>query len=320
MAEVSLAEIECAQVAIAPYVRHTPLIPAPSLSGDQTGVYFKLEILQDTLAFKLRGATNAVLSLTPEERSRGVVAVSTGNHGRGLAYAAGRLGVKAVICMSELVPDNKRQAIRDLGAEVCIHGRSQDEAQVEADRLVAEKGLVMVDPFDDPRVIAGQGTVGLEILADLPDVNSVLVPLSGGGLIAGVAKAVKSTPRPVRVIGITMDQGAAMYESQKAGKPVPVAEHASLADALGGGIGLENRYTFDMTRDYVDDMLLVSEEEIAAAMKHLYWRERLVVEGSGAVGVAAILSGKAEALGAKAVVVLSGRNVDMKRFTEVVTT
>ena len=242
MAEISLEDIERARAAIAPYTRHTPIIPAPSLSSDDCNVSMKLEILQDTGTFKLRGATNAILNLSPEEKARGVVAVSTGNHGRGLAHAAKLQGVRAVICMSNLVPHNKLEAIESLGAETRIHGRSQDEAQVEADRLAAEEGMVMLPPFDHPDVIAGQGTVGLEILEDLPDVDSVLVPLSGGGLIAGIAKVMKSASRPIRVIGITMEQGAAMYHSQQAGKPVEVEEKASLADALGGGIGLENRY------------------------------------------------------------------------------
>ncbi len=316
---VTLEDIEGAARAIAPHVRRTPLLPAPSLERAGTEVHLKLEILQDTGSFKLRGATNALLELTEAERARGVVAVSTGNHGRGVAAAAKRQGVRAVICLSELVPENKLEGIRRLGAEVRIIGRSQDEAQVEAERLVAEEGMVMVGPFDDPAVIAGQGTIGLEILEDLPEVDSVLVPLSGGGLVSGIARAVKSRRRPVRVIGITMERGAAMYESQRAGRPVQVEELPSLADALGGGIGLDNRYTFAMVRDLVDDLLLVSEAEIAAAMKHLYWQERLVVEGSGAVGVAALLAGRVSGLGRKAAVVISGRNVDMQAFTDVVT-
>ena len=219
----------------------------------------------------------------------------------------------------ELVPDNKRQAIAALGAEVRIYGQSQDEAQAEADRLVREEGMVEISPFDHPHVIAGQGTIGLEILEDLPEVDTVLVPLSGGGLIAGVAKALKTaSDRPIRVVGITMEKGAAMIESIKAGKIVQVTEQKSLADALGGGIGLDNRYTFPMVRDYVDDFVLLSEAEIARGMAQLYWQERLVVEGSGAVGVAAILAGKAGDLGKHAVVVLSGRNVDMTVFSKVV--
>ena len=316
---ITLREIERARDAIASQVCRTPLVPAFSLTSDRGAVFLKLEILQDTGAFKLRGATYALQNLTAAEKDRGVVAISTGNHGRGVAYAARRLGIRAVICMSRLVPQNKREAIAGLGAEVRIFGQSQDEAEEEAARAIAEEGLVPVSPFDHPHVIAGQGTIGLELLEDLPDLDSVLVPVSGGGLIAGVAQAVKSaSSRPVRVIGVTMERGAAMHASQAAGRPVLVPEEESLADALGGGIGLDNRHTFAMVRDLVDDLILVSEVEIAAAMAHLYWKERTIAEGSGAVGVAALLSGKARDLGRKTAVVISGRNVDMTAFTQVV--
>ena len=269
----------------------------------------KLEHLQITGSFKLRGALNAVLRLSPEERSRGVVAVSTGNHGRGLAFAAAQAGVRCLVCMSRLVPRNKVAAIEALGAEIRIIGASQDEAQLEADRLVAE-GMTLVPPFDHPDIIAGQGTLGLEIIEDLPEVETLIVPLSGGGLIAGVARAIKSAAARIRVVGVTMERGCAMYRSQKAGRPVPVEELPSLADALGGGIGLDNRYTFAMVRDLVDELLLVSEEEIADAIRHAYFEERQVIEGSGAVGIAALLAGKVRRPGVTAAVV-SGGNIDM---------
>jgi threonine dehydratase len=211
--------------------------------------------------------------------------------------------------MSRLVPRNKVAAIEALGAEIRIVGASQDEAQLEADRLVAE-GMTLVPPFDHPDIIAGQGTLGLEIIEDLPEVETVIVPLSGGGLIAGVARAIKSAAARIRVVGVTMERGCAMYQSQKAGRPVPVEELPSLADALGGGIGLDNRYTFAMVRDLVDELLLVSEEEIADAIRHAYFEERQVIEGSGAVGIAALLAGKVRRPGVTAVVV-SGGNIDM---------
>jgi threonine dehydratase len=288
------------------------LIPSPSLSA-RLGhpVHLKLEQLQTTGSFKLRGATNAVLSLTEAERARGIVGVSTGNHGRGLAHAAKAAGARCIICMSRLVPANKVQGIEALGAEVRIVGESQDDAQVEVDRLVAEEGMVMLPPFDHPAVIAGQGTLGLEIMAQLPETETLLVPLSGGGLIAGVALAAKSVKPSLKVTGITMARGAAMHESLKAGKPVAVEELPSLADALGGGIGLDNRYTFSMVRDLVDESLLVEEAEIAAGIRHAYWEEKQVIEGSGAVGIAALLAGKVERPGVTTVVV-SGCNIDMQ--------
>lgn len=287
------------------------MAPSPSL-GERAGVpvHLKLEHHQITGSFKLRGATNAVLALNDDEKARGVTGVSTGNHGRGLAYAAGQAGVRCVICMSSLVPRNKVEAIQALGAVVRIVGRSQDEAQVEADRLAAEEGMVLLPPFDHPDVIAGQGTLGLEIVEDLPDVGTVLVPVSGGGLISGVALAVKAARPTARVVGVSMARGAAMYESLRAGKPVPVEELPSLADSLGGGLGDPNRYTFAMVRELVDDIVLLSEAEIAAGVRHAYFEEREVIEGAGAVGIGAVLAGKARLEGPTAVV-LSGRNIDM---------
>ncbi|MEM7227033.1 MAG: hydroxyectoine utilization dehydratase EutB [Pseudomonadota bacterium] len=316
---VCLQDIYKARRTIAGQVRHTPLVSSPALSKIAgTNVRLKLETMQETGSFKLRGATNALAGLSPEERAQGVVGVSTGNHGRGVAHAAKALGVKAILCMSELVPQVKVDGIRALGAEARIIGRSQDEAQVEADRLVAEEGMVFVSPFDDPRVIAGQGTIGLELLEDLPDIDTVLVPLSGGGLISGIALALKTASPGIRVIGICMDRGAAMVESLAAGKPVEVEELPTLADSLGGGIGMDNRYTLEMVGRLVDDTVLLSEEQIAAGMAHAFHQERLVVEGGGSVGIGALIAGLAPNLGDKVAVVVSGRNVDTKRLAEIV--
>ena len=309
---VTLADIEQAARRIEGRILRTPFALSASLS-ERCGVPvgLKLEHHQTTGSFKLRGATNAVLSLSPEERARGVVAASTGNHGRALSHAAKAEGSIAMICMSRLVPENKVAEIRRLGATVRIVGRSQDEAQVEVDRLVAEDGLVMVPPFDNPAVVAGQGTLGLEIVEAMPDVATVLVPLSGGGLAAGVAAAVKGRSPGTRVIGLTMQHGAAMKASLDAGRPVQVEEVASLADSLGGGIGLDNAVTFRMCRALLDGVILLSEAEIAAGMRHAYAEEREVIEGGAAVGIAALLSGRLGKLGGSVAVILSGRNVDM---------
>jgi threonine dehydratase len=280
-------------------------------------VHLKLETLQETGAFKLRGAFNRLLQLSGAERERGVIAVSTGNHARAVAHAANALEVPAVVCMSSLVPDNKVAAVRATGAEVRIAGRNQDEAEEAARQLAEERGLVFVSPFDDPHVIAGQGTIGLELLEDLPALDGILVPLSGGGLIGGIALALKSADRSIRVIGVSMERGPAMVRSLEAGRPVAVAEEASLADSLGGGIGLDNRHTFALVRDLVDETILVSEAQIAAAMAHCYWQEQQIVEGAAAVGVAALLADKVKTTGADLAVLLSGRNVDMRRFSEI---
>jgi threonine dehydratase len=316
---VTLADIEQAARRIEGRILRTPFVLSASLSERcSVPVGLKLEHHQTTGSFKLRGATNAVLSLSPEERARGVVAASTGNHGRALAHAAKAEGSVATICMSRLVPENKVAEIRRLGADVRIIGRSQDEAQEEVDRLVAEDGLVMVPPFDNPAVVAGQGTLGLEIVEAMPDVATVLVPLSGGGLAAGVAAAVKGRLPQARVIGLTMTRGAAMKASLDAGRPVRVEEVASLADSLGGGIGLDNALTFRMCRDLLDDVILLSEAEIAAGMRHAYAQEREVIEGGAAVGIAALLSGRLGKLDGPLGVILSGRNVDMSLHRRII--
>jgi threonine dehydratase len=270
----------------------------------------KHEQRQLTGSFKLRGATNAVLALTPEQRARGVVAVSTGNHGRALAYAAAKEGVACTVCMSSLVPANKLDGIKALGAATRIAGRSQDEAEIEANRLVRDEGVTMVHPFDDRAVIAGQGTLGLEIMEAAPETEYLLVPLSGGGLAAGVAIAAKSAKPSLRIIGVSMARGAAMAASLKAGHPVEVEELPSFADSLGGGIGLENRHTFAAARDLLDAVILLDEDEIAAAIAHAYRAEQEIVEGAGAVGIGAILAGKISLAGPTAVL-LTGRNIDM---------
>ena len=310
-APLALVDLYRAQKTIGNKVRVTPLVESKSLS-DTTGydIRLKLEHHQLTGSFKLRGAANAVLNLSDEQRQRGVVGVSTGNFGRGLAFAAKQGGVRCIICMSGLVPENKVEGIKALGAEVRIVGQSQDEAQLEVDRIVEEQGMVTLDPFDHPEVIAGQGTIGLELMEQWPQVDAVVVPLSGGGLISGIALAVKSINPSIRVVGVTMEKGAAMYESIQAGKPVQVEEYPSLADSLGGGIGLNNQYTFDMVRDLVDDFVLVSEKEIAAAIRHAYWHEKQIIEGGGSVAVAALLADKLSAIG-NTVLVLSGCNIDM---------
>jgi len=315
---VTLSDIQAAREHIAGKIMRTPTVLSPSLS-ERLGVpvHLKLEHRQTTGSFKLRGASNAIASLSADERRRGVVAASTGNHGRALAHAARLEGLRAVICMSRLVPENKVSEIRRLGADIRIVGKSQDDAQEEVDRLVAEEGLTMVPPFDHAAVIAGQGTVGLEMLDDVPDAAMVVTPVSGGGLAAGVAAAVKGRMPSVKVVGVSMERGAAMQASLAAGKPVLVEEMPTLADSLGGGIGLENRLTFSMIRDLLDGIVLVSEDEIAAGIVHAYAEEREIVEGAGAVGIGALLAGKIGAEG-PVVILMSGRNIDMALHRKIV--
>ena len=310
-AAIGIDDIEAAQERIAGRLRATPVVQSTSLS-EIAGqpVHLKLEHTQLTGSFKLRGATNAVLSLSDDKKRNGVVGVSTGNHGRGLAYAAREAGVKCIICMSSLVPQNKIDGITAQGADVRIIGTSQDDAQVEVDRLVAEDGMTMLPPFDHRDIISGQGTLGLELIEQVPDAETAIIQVSGGGLISGAAAALKAKNPNMRVIGVSMERGAAMYQCIKAGKPIMVEELSTLADSLGGGIGLANEYTFAMVRDLVDDIVLVSEAEIAAAIRHAYWEERQIIEGSGSVGIAAIMTGKVKPTG-PTVMLLSGGNIDM---------
>ncbi|TPL91543.1 hydroxyectoine utilization dehydratase EutB [Mesorhizobium sp. B2-3-12] len=318
MATVTLGDIRAARERIAGKVERTSTVLSVSLS-ERLGVpvHLKLEHRQTTGSFKLRGASNAVASLDAAEKARGVVAASTGNHGRALAHAAKLESMRAVICMSRLVPQNKLDEIRRLGAEIRIVGNSQDDAQQEVDRLVAEEGLVMLPPFDHPAIIAGQGTLGLEMIEQVPDAALVLVQLSGGGLASGVAAAIKGVSPGTKIIGVSMARGAAMKASLDAGRPVLVEELPTLADSLGGGIGLDNRLTFAMCRDLLDDVVLLSEDEIVAGIRHAYEQEREIVEGAGAVGIAALLAGKVKA-SAPVVVLLSGRNIDMGLHRKIV--
>lgn len=309
-AAVALSAIEAAAARVAGRVERTPLVASPSLSrlcGQP--VRLKLETRQPIGAFKLRGAMNAVLALTVDQRWHGLVTASTGNHGRAVAYTARELGLAATICMSALVPTNKVKAISSLGAEVRIVGRSQDDAQIEVERLVAEQGLTPIPPFDDADVVAGQGTIGLELIEDLPELACVLIPLSGGGLAAGIAVAVKALRPSARIIGISMERGAAMAAALSAGRPVDIVEEETLADSLGGGIGLANRVTFALCRDLIDEVVLLSEAEIAAGIRHAALVENEIVEGAGAVGIAALLAGKVSPEGPTALI-LSGRNID----------
>ncbi len=288
----------------------TPVAHSPSLSGTAgASVHLKLECQQPTGSFKVRGALNFMERLSPEERGRGVVCCSTGNHGRAAAHMAQAASTEATICLSSRVPAHKVEALRAApAARVVIAGNTQDEAQEEVDRLVAAEGLVEAPPFDHPDIIAGQGTVAVELLEALPDLDLILTPLSGGGLAAGIAAAVKALRPDMRVVGVSMERGAAMAESIRAGHLVPVEEYATLADALGGGLG-DCLWTWPLCRDLLDGVALVSEADIYRAIRHLWKKDGVVAEGAAAVGAAALLAGKVEVRGPVAVVV-SGGNID----------
>ena len=298
-------------------IMNTPLIHSPLFSERvHSEIYLKLENLQHTGAFKVRGAANKMKSLTEEEKKKGVVTFSTGNHGLAVAYVANKLGINATVCISNRVPKVKVEAIRRAGAQIELIGESQDHAEAHCYRLQEKHGMTVIKPFDDPKVIAGQGTIGLEMMEKIPDLDAVVVPLSGGGLIGGVALALKSVNPEIQIIGVSMEGSPVMYESIKAGKPVVLKELDTLADSLLGGIGVRNEYTFSLVDKYVDDIVLVSEEQIAAAMVAMIEHHRLIVEGAAAVGIAALLQGKVDRSHKKIGVIITGNNVDSSVIVE----
>ena len=307
---LTLADVMQARSRIAHLINNTPVIESPAISQVTGGnIFLKLENTQQTTSFKLRGAANRLLNLSAEQRARGVITVSSGNHGKAVAYVAQKFGIPAVIGLGVHVPKNKVRDIRAYGAETLIVGQNWEETCAQAATIQQQRGLAYIDPFDDPLIIAGQGTLALEVLDRYPYMDTFVVPLSGGGLIGGVALAAKAINPRIRVIGVSQMDGAAMYLSLRAGRVVDIIETPSLADALLGGIGTDNRYTFELCRSLLDDTVLVSEDEIAAAMVFLLDRHHLVVEGAGAVAVAALLNQRVTP-GKHTLAVVSGGSVD----------
>lgn len=307
---LSLEGIRQAQAIVAKAARVTPLLSSRTFSevaGAQ--VYLKAENLQRTGSFKVRGATNRIARLTLEERKRGVVAASAGNHSQGVALASQALGVRSTVVMPEGASIAKVKATRGYGAEVILHGADYEEAQSEAYRRATADGLAYVHGFDDPHVIAGQGTIGLEILEQMPDVQDVLVPVGGGGLIAGVALALKLSNPKVRVFGVQTESAPAGAVAFQKGRRVLVHPKPSIADGIA--IGRLGEHPFAVIRKHVDNIVTVSEEEVAHAVVLLLERGKMLVEGAGAVGLAALLSGRFRSKGRSIAVVLSGGNVDL---------
>ncbi len=316
---ISIRDIWEAKKRISSLVYKTPLIQSAVLS-EKMGrrVFLKLENVHEIGAFKVRGAANKILSLSSEERGRGIATYSTGNHGMAVAYVAKKLGVKAVVCLSNRVPKAKIDSLKRLGAKIDIYGDSQDAAGERCYELERMEGLTVIQPFDDPYVIAGQGTIGLELLEELPNLTDVIVPLSGGGLLSGIGLAVKSNDKGIRVSGVCMEKSAVMHESLKAGQPVLLEESETLADSLLGGIGLDNSYTFRMVQEYMDNAYLIPEEEIAYSMAFIIDKHRMIMEGAAATGIAAILGGKIPRQEGDVAVIISGHNVDLSVIHRVI--
>jgi len=300
-------------------VHRTPLDFSATFSRMTGGrVYLKLENLQKTGAFKVRGAYFKISRLSPEERARGVVAASAGNHAQGVAYAAGRLGVRATIVMPETAPQAKVEATRGYGAEVVLHGRVYDDAYRKALEIAGETGAVFIHPFDDPYVIAGQGTIAVEVEEQLggpPDL--VVVPVGGGGLASGIASWLKTRHPSVRVVGVEPAYAPKFTRSFEAGRPVEVPATPGLMDGLV--TKRPGEITFKLLRELLDDIVTVTDEEVARAIFLLLERSKTLAEGAGAAGLAALLSGKIEVKpGWRVVVIVSGGNIDMTRLPKVV--
>jgi len=310
---LGIGEIRDARRRIGGVVRKTPLIYSQFFSEVAGGdVYLKLENLQVTGAFKIRGALYKMLKLTDEERRRGVVTASSGNHAQGVAYAARMLGIKALIIVPKNTPKVKIDAIKSYGVELMVHGDYYDEAEAKAREFEREAGMVYVSPYNDADVIAGQGTIGLEILEELPDADVIIAPVGGGGLISGVAIAAKSINPEIGVIGVQSFASPVMYECIKAGKIIKVENLGeSIAEGLHGGIE-DGSITFDIVREYVDEILLVGEDEIKEAIRLFLEHHHQVAEGSGAVGLAALLRYKGRFANRKTVVIVSGGNIDLE--------
>lgn len=313
---VCLDDIKAASERLAPYVKRTPILRAEKLDDDLgCEVYFKPECLQKTGSFKIRGATNKILSLTQEEKDRGIIASSSGNHAQGVAYAAGLLGIKATIVLPTNAPQVKVDNTRALGAEVVQYGFGSIERYKKLYEIVAEKGYTVVHSFNDPALIAGQGTVGYEIMQDLSDVDTVVVPLGGGGVLAGVAVAVKESNPAVRVVGVEPSRIPRYSESRKAGKPVEVELQDTVADGLM--ITTTGSNTYPIIEKYVDEVIPVDDEYIVRALNEIVYKGKVLVEPSAAIGVAAVLGGALKVRkDEKVCFVLTGGNIDPNKLCE----
>lgn len=316
---VTLREIQEAQARLGNHVYVTPC-PSTDHFVSEAGVralYMKLENLQRTGSFKERGALNRMLVLSDEERQRGVIAASAGNHAQGVAFHAGRLGVDALIVMPLRTPLIKVSSTRSFGARVVLHGDNFDEAYAEAKRLQAEQNRVFVHPFNDPYVIAGQGTIGLELFDQVPDLEVVLVPIGGGGLASGIACALKSLKPDIRIVGVQAEKICSMKASLEAGRVLEVPPGSTLAD--GVAVRRPGAETFELVRRYVDAIVTVDEAEIANAVLRLLEQDKTVVEGAGALPLAALLNGKVpEAQGRNVALVLSGGNIDVNLLSRII--
>ena len=312
---ISMEMLQDARRVLSPVINQTPVLHAPGLVPD-CDFYLKADCLQKTGAFKLRGAYYKIATLSDQEKRRGVIACSAGNHAQGVGFASRDMHIPATICIPAAAPISKIQATRSYGANVVLVDGVYDDAYAEAVRLRDEQGLTFIHPFDDYRVMAGQGTIGLEILEQLPDVDVILVPIGGGGLISGLAYAVKHLKPSCQVIGVQAEGAASMYEALRQDKIITLPQVGTMADGIQ--VKTAGELTFDMCRQYVDKVVTVSESEIAAAILTILEKQKLITEGAGAVSVAAVMSGKLDVKGKTVCALLSGGNVDVTMLERII--
>jgi threonine dehydratase len=317
---VTFQDIQQAQKNIAFYANPTPLTQSKFLSELCRGkIFLKWENQQLTHSFKIRGVINKLLSLSAEEKAKGVITASAGNHGQAVAYGAQKLGFHAEIVIPTNAPKVKVQGIRQWGAALLLYGDTYGEAEKKAKELAEKEGRLYISPYNDERIVAGHGTIGLEILRDIPEVDAVVVPVGGGGLIGGIGIAVKTQKPTARVIGVQSAASPVMYESLKAGKIVPAHRHEryTIAEGLVGALDKDS-ITFTIAQQYVDEVTLAREELIRRAVYLLWKNEKQVVEGSGAAGVAWLIENKDSFTAKTVAVVVSGGNIDEYLFNGIV--
>lgn len=312
---LSIGEIYRAQMVLRDVARH-PKIIGPTRLSSSCEIFLKPENLQHTGAFKLRGAYYKISQLTDEEKKHGVIACSAGNHAQGVALAATHNGIKSLICLPAGAPISKIEATKRLGAEVCLVPGVYDDAYAKALELKEKHGYTFVHPFNDPLVIAGQGTIGLEILEEMPECQAIVVPVGGGGLIAGVAFAVKTLRPDIKVYGVQAAGAPSMADSVKKGERVHLDSVSTIADGIA--VKEPGDLTFDLCKNYVDEIVTVNDDEIAAAILALIEQQKLVAEGAGATAVAAAMFGKLPIDGMKVVCLVSGGNIDVNILNRVI--
>ena len=312
---LTLDKIYHASYVLKSVIRPTDLIFAPKLSTDGE-IYLKTENLQVTGSFKVRGASYKISQLSEEEKSHGVIACSAGNHAQGVALAATHSGIRSLICLPDGAPISKVEATKRYGADICLVKGTYDDAYARALQLKEEKGYTFIHPFDDEQVIAGQGTIGLELLEQLPDLDAVVVPIGGGGLISGVAFAIKSLNPKVKVYGVQAAGAPSMLNSIRRHKIQTLAEVSTIADGIA--VKTPGDLTYDLCSKYVDEVVTVTDDEISTAILTLIEQQKLIAEGAGAVSVAAVLFGKIPVEGKKTVCLLSGGNIDVTILSRVI--